>query len=163
MRSIKSPNYLARVPVTLSVKTTVGDVTFIIWRETFGPKVTPALPRNGPRGCDIPFCDKALPLGRRWSRSAWERGLCPSVCAGPGLAGPGLAGPGLPLCRSATWSALVPVCLGKRALPLGLCWSWSCWSWSAFVPLCHLVCAGPGLPLPLFHHLLAFQSCLSVS
>ena len=39
--------------------------------------IPPALPRNGPRGCDIPFCDKALPLGRRWSWSAWEGGLCP--------------------------------------------------------------------------------------
>ena len=36
------------------------------------------------------------------------------------------AGPGLPGKEgSATWSVLVLVCLGKRALPLGPCWSWS--------------------------------------
>jgi hypothetical protein len=71
--------------------------------------ISPVLPRNGPRGCDIPFCDKARHL-----------------------------------------VALVPVCLGKRALPLGLCWSWSAWESELALPareggLCPSVCAGPGL------------------
>ena len=70
--------------------------------------ISPVLPRNGPRGCDIPFCDK---------------------CA-------------------ATRSVLVPVCLGKRGLPLGLCWSWSTrkpLGLTRETGLYPSVCAGPGL------------------
>ena len=42
-------------------------VTLIIWRETFGPKVTPALPRNGPRW----FC---TPTGCSFGKGPCARG-----------------------------------------------------------------------------------------
>ena len=86
---------------------------------------------------------------------AQERGLCHSVCASPGLPAKLVVVWQVLVCAGwvlVTWSVLVlvawsalvmvggkahPASLGKRAPPLGLCWSWSAWeSW-----LCHSVCA----------------------
>ena len=51
-------------------------VTLIIWRETFGPKVTPALPRNGPRWfCTPTGCSFGKgPCARVRTANFWPEG-----------------------------------------------------------------------------------------